>query len=180
MISLMQEKLFGKPVERILMNIHEKWMNWALAEAKKAGQLQEVPVGALLLSEENEVMALSHNICITSVDPTAHAEIIALRMAAQKVQNYRLLNTTLYVTVEPCLMCMGAIIHARVKRVVFGTRDEKWGAAGSLYNFSEDSRLNHQPEIIQGVLEQECRELIQQFFQARRKLSVKNNSLITK
>jgi tRNA(adenine34) deaminase len=154
---------------------HEKWMNWALAEAKEAGQRQEVPVGAVLLSEENKVLSLSHNLCITSMDPTAHAEIIALRMAAQKVQNYRLLNTTLYVTVEPCLMCMGAIIHARVKRVVFGTRDEKGGAAGSLYNLPEDTRLNHHPEIIEGVLENDCKELIQQFFQARRKLSVKNN-----
>jgi tRNA(adenine34) deaminase len=158
-----------------MMDAHEKWMNWALAEAKKAGQLQEVPVGALLLSGENKVLALSHNLCITNMDPTGHAEIIALRMAAQKVQNYRLLNTTLYVTVEPCLMCMGAIIHARVKTVVFGTQDEKWGAAGSLYDLSKDNRLNHQPEIIQGVLEHECKELIQQFFQARRKLSIKNN-----
>ena len=152
---------------------HEKWMNWALAEAKKAGQKQEVPVGAVLLSEENTVLALSHNLCITNTDPTAHAEIIALRMAAQKLQNYRLLNTTLYVTVEPCFMCMGAIIHARVKTVVFGTRDEKWGAAGSLYNLSEDTRLNHHPEIIGGVFEHECKELIQLFFQARRKLSIK-------
>jgi tRNA(adenine34) deaminase len=154
---------------------HEKWMKWALAEAKEAGQRQEVPVGAVLLSEEKKVLALSHNLCITSMDPTAHAEIIALRMAGQKVQNYRLLNTTLYVTVEPCVMCMGAIINARVKRIVFGTRDEKGGAAGSLYNLPEDTRLNHQPEIIEGILENECRELIQQFFQARRKLSIKND-----
>jgi tRNA(adenine34) deaminase len=158
---------------------HEKWMNWALAEAKMAGQQQEVPVGAVLLSEDNKVLALGHNLCITSMDPTAHAEIIALRSAGQKVQNYRLLNTTLYVTVEPCLMCMGAIIHARVKRLVFGTRDEKGGAVRSLYNLSEDTRLNHQPEIVEGVLEHECKELIQQFFQARRKLSVKNNSIHT-
>jgi tRNA(adenine34) deaminase len=162
-----------------MMDTHEKWMNWALAEAKKAGQKHEVPVGAVLLSEENQVLALSHNLCITNMDPTAHAEIIALRKAAQKMQNYRLLNTTLYVTVEPCVMCMGAIIHARVKTVVFGTRDEKWGAAGSLYNLSEDSRLNHQPEIVEGVLQNECMELIQQFFQARRKLSVKNNLIHT-
>ncbi len=152
------------------MNTHEKWMNWAIAEAKKAGRQQEVPVGAVLLSEDKKVLALSHNLCITNMDPTAHAEILALRSAAPKVQNYRLLNTTLYVTVEPCFMCMGAIIHARVKTVVFGTYDEKWGAAGSLYNFSKDMRLNHQPEIVQGVLEHECRELIQQFFQVRRKL----------
>jgi len=162
-----------------MMDTHEKWMHWALAEAKMAGRLQEVPVGAVLLSGRNHVLALSHNLCITSMDPTAHAEIIALRTAGQKMQNYRLLNTTLYVTVEPCVMCMGAIIHARVKRLVFGTRDEKWGAAGSLYNFSEDTRLNHRPEIVEGILQNECRELIQQFFQTRRKLSVKNNSVLT-
>ncbi len=156
-----------------MVDTHEKWMQWALAEAKKAGRKQEVPVGALLLSEDGQVLAISHNLVITKNDPCAHAEIIALKQGAEKMLNYRLLNTTLYVTVEPCIMCMGAIIHARIKRVVFGTRDEKWGAAGSLYDFSKDSRLNHQPEMIEGVLEQECRELIQQFFQARRKLSSK-------
>jgi tRNA(adenine34) deaminase len=156
-----------------MIDAHETWMQWAIAEAKKAGQKQEIPVGAVLLSENRQVLALSHNLVITQTDPCAHAEMIALKTGALKVQNYRLLNTTLYVTVEPCVMCMGAIIHARVKRVVFGTRDEKWGAAGSLYNFSTDARFNHQPEIIKGVMEQECRELIQQFFQARRKLSFK-------
>lgn len=156
-----------------MMNTHIKWMHWALAEAKKAGQKGEVPVGAVLLSENGQVLALSHNLVITQMDPCAHAEMNALKEGAKKVQNYRLLNTTLYVTVEPCVMCMGAIIHARIKKVVFGTLDQKWGAIGSLYNFSKDSRFNHQPEIVEGVLEQECKELIQQFFQARRKLSLK-------
>ena len=158
-----------------MMEIHEKWMHWALSEAKKAGQNQEVPVGAVLLSEDQQVLALTHNLVLTLNDPCAHAEMIALKEGSKKLQNYRLLNTTLYVTVEPCVMCMGAIIHARVKKLVFGTRDEKWGASGSLYDFSKDTRFNHQPEVIEGVLHQECKELIRQFFQARRKMALVMN-----
>jgi tRNA(adenine34) deaminase len=145
-----------------------KFMKLAINEAKKAGQKAEVPVGAVLVAESGEILSLSHNQVITLADPTAHAEILVLRKAAQKVLNYRLLGTTLYVTIEPCIMCMGAIVHARVTRVVFGAEDLKWGAAGSLYNFTEDVRLNHQPEIIQGVCQDECRELMQEFFRSRR------------
>ena len=145
-----------------------KFMKLAIEEAKKAGQKAEVPVGAVLVAESGEILSLSHNQVITLADPTAHAEILVLRKAAQKVLNYRLLGTTLYVTIEPCIMCMGAIVHARVARVVFGAEDLKWGAAGSLYNFTEDVRLNHQPEIIQGVCQDECRELMQEFFRSKR------------
>jgi tRNA(adenine34) deaminase len=145
-----------------------KFMKLAINEAKKAGQKAEVPVGAVLVAESGDILSLSHNQVITLADPTAHAEILVLRKAAQKVLNYRLLGTTLYVTIEPCIMCMGAIVHARVTRVVFGAEDLKWGAAGSLYNFTEDVRLNHQPEIIQGVCQDECRELMQEFFRSRR------------
>ena len=145
-----------------------KFMKLAINEAKKAGQKAEVPVGAVLVAESGDILSLSHNQVITLADPTAHAEILVLRKAAQKVLNYRLLGTTLYVTIEPCIMCMGAIVHARVTRVVFGAEDLKWGAAGSLYNFTEDVRLNHQPEIIQGVCQDECRELIQKFFRSKR------------
>jgi len=145
-----------------------KFMKLAINEAKKAGQKAEVPVGAVLVAESGEILSLSHNQVITLADPTAHAEILALREAAQKVLNYRLLGTTLYVTIEPCIMCMGAVVHARVTRVVFGAEDLKWGAAGSLYNFTEDVRLNHQPEIIQGVCQDECRELMQKFFRSKR------------
>ena len=120
------------------------------------------------MAESGEILSLAHNQTISLVDPTAHAEIIALRRAAQKALNYRLLNTTLYVTVEPCIMCMGAIVHARVSRVVFGANDIKWGAAGSLYNFADDTRLNHQPELIDGVYGDECRILIQEFFRSKR------------
>ena len=147
---------------------HKVYMNLALAEAKKAGQRKEVPVGALLVSETGEVLAATQNRIITLLDPTAHAEILALRQAAFKINNYRLLNTVLYVTVEPCIMCMGAIVHARVQQLVFGTHDPKWGAAGSLYNFAEDHRLNHQVEIIAGVCEESCRILMQDFFGTKR------------
>ena len=147
---------------------HTSFMKLALNEAKKAGQKAEVPIGAVLVAESGDILSSAHNQPITLADPTAHAEIIALRKAAQKVLNYRLLSTTLYVTIEPCLMCMGAIVHARVARVVFGVRDPKWGAAGSLYNFADDVRLNYRPEIIPGVCQDECRELIQDFFRAKR------------
>ena len=143
-------------------------MQQALKEAGKAGQKGEIPIGAVLVSETGNVITAAHNLVLHLGDPTAHAEILALREAAQKVMNYRLLNTTLYVTIEPCIMCMGAIIHARVSRVVFGANDPKWGAAGSLYNFAENSRLNHRPEIIGGICEEACRTLMQDFFRKKR------------
>jgi tRNA(adenine34) deaminase len=147
---------------------HIEFMKLAINEAKKAGQKAEVPVGAVLVAESGDILSISHNQVITLADPTAHAEILVLRKAAQKVLNYRLLETTLYVTIEPCIMCMGAIVHARVTKVVFGAKDLKWGAAGSLYNFAEDVRLNHRPEIIQGVCQDECRTLVQEFFRSKR------------
>jgi tRNA(adenine34) deaminase len=151
-----------------MSDTHENFMELALDEAEKAGQIGEVPVGAILVAENGEVLSAAHNQTIKQVDPTAHAEISALREAAIKTNNYRLLNTSLFVTVEPCIMCMGALVHARVKRVIYGANDPKWGAAGSLYNFSEDFRLNHRLGIINGVREEECRELMQTFFRAKR------------
>lgn len=148
---------------------HTKFMNLALERAREAGEKGEVPVGAVLTAGDGELLAAAHNRTIGRVDPTAHAEILALREAARNVRNYRLLNTTLYVTIEPCIMCMGAIVHARVETVVFGARDPKWGAAGSLYNFSENPRLNHHPEIVAGVNEEECASLMRNFFKARRR-----------
>ena len=155
----------------VLMSItkHIKFMNSALEEAKKAGQKDEVPVGAVVVTEKGKILSSAHNQVIGLCDPSAHAEILVIRKAASKVQNYRLLNTTLYVTVEPCIMCMGAIIHARISTVVFGAFDLKWGAAGSLYNFSYDTRLNHLPEIIPGICEDECKALMQDFFRSKRK-----------
>ncbi|MCB2168322.1 MAG: tRNA adenosine(34) deaminase TadA [Deltaproteobacteria bacterium] len=147
---------------------HITFMRTALLQARLAAGLQEVPVGAVLVSAEGDILAKAHNKTICDHDPSAHAEMLAIRQAAAQRQNYRLLNTTLYVTVEPCFMCMGAIIHARIQRIFFGTRDPKWGAAGSLYNLGEDRRLNHHPEIVEGLLLDECRELIQGFFRERR------------
>ncbi|MFH1975039.1 MAG: tRNA adenosine(34) deaminase TadA [Pseudomonadota bacterium] len=148
---------------------HEKYMKLAIDEAKKAGQNGEVPIGAVLVAEDDKILAAAYNSTISLCDPSAHAEILALREAGKKLKNYRLLNTTLYVTIEPCFMCMGAIVHARLKRLVFGTYDPKWGAAGSLYNFAEDERLNHKIEIIPGISLEECKNLIQLFFKEKRK-----------
>jgi tRNA(adenine34) deaminase len=147
---------------------HREFMEKALAMAKRAGQMGEIPIGAVLVSADGELLAQTHNHTIGRCDPTAHAEILALREAAGRIHNYRLLGTTLYVSVEPCPMCMGAAIHARVATVVFGAHDPKWGAAGSLYDFPADHRFNHRPNIVAGVLAEACRELMQSFFRARR------------
>ena len=151
-----------------MADAHEYYMELAIKEAKSAGQIGEVPVGAILVSENGEILSAAHNLTIKLVDPTAHAEILTLRQAALEINNYRLLNTTLYVTVEPCIMCMGAIVHARISQVVFGAPDPKWGAAGSLYNFAADDRLNHHVAITTGVCAEDCRRLIQDFFRAKR------------
>ena len=143
------------------------WMAEALREAAQAEAVGEVPVGAVVI-RDGVLIGRGHNAPIALNDPTAHAEIQALRAAAQYVGNYRLVDTTLYVTVEPCLMCMGALVHARVKRLVFGCHDPKAGAAGSLYDVSADQRLNHQIEITAGVSEEECRGLLQRFFHQKR------------
>ena len=138
------------------------------SDGKKVQGKGEVPIGAVLVGENQDVLATEHNQTITLNDPTAHAEILTLRAAAARMGNYRLLNTTLYVTVEPCPMCMGAAIHARVSRLVFGPRDTKWGAAGSLFNFAQDSRFNHQPLIVEGICEADCKRLLQDFFRQKR------------
>jgi tRNA(adenine34) deaminase len=150
-----------------------RWMAEALNEAARAEALDEVPIGAVVVVN-GVCIGRGHNASIKSHDPTAHAEIQALRAAAQHMRNYRLVGATLYVTVEPCLMCMGALLHARVQRVVFGCYDGKFGAAGSLYDLSSDARLNHQFEVTAGVAEEECRELLQRFFQKKRR-SFKGN-----
>jgi tRNA(adenine34) deaminase len=147
---------------------HEEYMRMALEEARKAAEIDEVPVGAVLVSASGEILAAAHNRTVAEQDPTAHAEILALRAAAGKLRNYRLLNTTLYVTIEPCVMCVGALVHARVARLVFGAPDPKWGAAGSLYNAAADPRLNHQVEVLRGVCAAECRDRMQAFFRSKR------------
>jgi len=145
-----------------------KWMQHALKLARHAESIDEVPVGAVIV-KDNEIVSEGWNQPITSNDPTAHAEVIALRGAAQVLQNYRLVDTTLYVTLEPCAMCAGALIHARVTRVVFGATDPRTGAAGSVFDILTTKKLNHMVEIEQGVLEPECAQLLKQFFKNKRK-----------
>ncbi len=140
----------------------------ALIEAERAQAAGEVPVGAVVVSPGGEILGRGHNLVITTCDPTAHAEINALRQAARKVGNYRLPGVTIYVTIEPCPMCAGALVLARVSRLVFGAGDPKSGACGSLYQIVQDQRLNHRLEVVAGVLENRCREIIQAFFRARR------------
>jgi tRNA(adenine34) deaminase len=147
----------------------EQFMGEALYQARLSLDAGEVPVGAVLVGADGKILAHAHNFPISLNDPTAHAEILALRQAAEILGNYRLPGTTLYVTMEPCLMCTGALIYARIKRLVFGTPDLKAGACVSLYNISGDTRLNHRLEVTGGVREAECRELVQRFFQERRK-----------
>ena len=149
---------------------HTAFMQMAIKEAEKAGQIDEVPIGAVLVSSQGDVLAKTHNQTILQTDPTAHAEILALRHAAAKIGNYRIKNAILYVTIEPCAMCMGALIHARIAALVYGARDHKWGAAGSLYNLATDERLNHRIEVVEGVCESDCREIMQRFFRSKRTL----------
>ena len=151
------------------MNEHDElFMRMALEEARKAFEKGEVPVGAVLTDGEGTVLARAHNLTVAAADPTAHAEVLALRHAAAALGNERLTGTTLYVTLEPCCMCAGAAVWARIGRLVFGSADPKAGAAGSLYRIPDDERLNHRMEIRAGILEEECREIMQRFFRGRR------------
>ena len=143
------------------------WMQHAFELAKKAEAQDEVPVGAVIVYED-KIIGEGWNQPISSDDPTAHAEIMALRAASTQLENYRLPNTTLYVTLEPCTMCAGAIIHARVSRLVFAVDDPKTGACGSVFNLMQTDKLNHIVEIEKGVMEEECRSLIQSFFKEKR------------
>ncbi len=147
---------------------HNDYMRQAMSEAQKAAREDEVPVGAVLVDQSGAVLAKAHNQTITLCDPTAHAEILVLRSAAGAIGNYRLISTILYVTIEPCPMCMGAMLHARVSNLLYGAKDPKWGAAGSCYDLAADPRLNHTIDVQGGVLEQECRQLIQTFFRQKR------------
>ena len=144
-------------------------MGQALLQAKAALSVGEVPVGAVVVGADGAIVGRGYNHPISSHDPTGHAEIMALREAARHVGNYRLTGMTLVCTLEPCVMCAGAIVHARIARLVFGAHDPKAGAAGSIYNVVADSRLNHQPEVVSGVREAECRQLLQEFFIWKRK-----------
>jgi len=149
--------------------MHETFMDLALEEARRAEKAGEVPVGAIIVNDTGEVVAHGFNQPISTHDPTAHAEIVAMRAASRAIGNYRLTGLTLYCTMEPCVMCAGAIVHARIQRLVYGAPDPRAGAAGSIYNVLADSRLNHQVAIVAGVREDECRKLVQSFFENRRR-----------
>ncbi len=150
------------------------FMRIALEQARQAALMGEVPVGAALAHGET-LLAAAANRPIGANDPTAHAEILAIREAAEKIGNYRLVDTTLYVTLEPCIMCMGAIIHARIQRLVFGALDPKTGAALSRYTIGTDDLLNHRLEIVGGVLETECSQILKDFFRDRREGRAERN-----
>jgi tRNA(adenine34) deaminase len=147
---------------------HEKWMKLALEQARLAQAMSEVPVGAVLV-QDDQLIASAHNQPIYSNDPTAHAEIQLLRAAGKRLNNYRFPDTTLYVTLEPCTMCLGAMMHARVSRIVFGAYDQKTGVCGSCQDLSTSKCFNHSIETEGGMLADECKQLLQKFFKKRRK-----------
>lgn len=152
----------------------EYYMKLAIEEAKKAQKLGEVPIGAIIV-KNNEVMASAHNLRETAQLPTAHAEHIAIERASKVVGSWRLEECKLYVTLEPCVMCAGAIVMSRIPKVVYGATDPKGGCSGSLMNLLEESRFNHRAEVIKGVLEQECGDLLRNFFRELRLKKSKGN-----
>ena len=146
----------------------EYWMRKAIEAAEAARDLEEIPIGACLIDAGGELLAVAGNRTIILSDPTAHAEILVLREAGAKIGNYRLTETTLYTTIEPCAMCAGALVNARIERLVFGAHDIRFGAVESVFQICDTSSLNHQIDITKGVLAEECRQLMQDFFRARR------------
>ncbi len=152
-----------------MSEIDENWMYRAIGMAREAAKIGEVPVGAIIIDENGGILAAASNRTIKNIDPTAHAEILALRIAATRVGNYRLTGSTVYSTIEPCAMCAGALVNARVTRLVYGAADERFGAVESKFRVCDSPDLNHRIEITSGVLAENCRRLMQEFFQARRK-----------
>jgi len=157
-------------------NVHQGFMQAAIDEARRAEALGEVPIGAVVV-HEGRIVGRGHNLRETSNDPTTHAEMIAIREAAKQVGHWRLLDTTLYVTLEPCVMCMGAIILARIPHLVFACRDPRAGAVGSIYDFSADERFNHAVEVTEEVLADDCSELLSVFFRQLRAGKKRQKSL---
>ena len=163
-------KILGLSINSISMiDTDESWMWRAIHVAREAEKLGEVPVGAILVDSDGRILAATSNRTIKDIDPTAHAEILALRLAAIRVGNYRLNGTTMYSTLEPCAMCAGALVNARVARLVFGAHDERFGAAETHFRICDSEKLNHRLDITSGVLADKCRGLMQDFFKARRK-----------
>lgn len=155
--------------ENILENLDEQFMREAIAAAEFAGQLDEVPIGAVVVAANGEILSQAGNRTRTDCDPTAHAEILALRRAARVAGNYRLTGASVYSTLEPCAMCAGALVQARIKRLIYAAPDRRFGAVRSHFEICDSGSLNHRIEIVAGVLESECRILLQNFFQQRRK-----------
>ena len=149
------------------MDLDEQWMSRAIAAAREAEALGEIPVGACVVND-NRLLAVAGNRTRTDGDPTAHAEVIALRAAARELGNYRLTEAVVYSTIEPCAMCAGALIQARVRRLVYGATDERAGAVESRFRICDSDFLNHRIELSTGVLEEQCRKLMQDFFRTRR------------
>ena len=157
------------------MNEDEKWMKIAISEANLANNEGEIPVGAVII-QNNKLIVKAHNQPIINHDPTAHAEVEALRKAGRKLKNYRLSGSTLYVTLEPCAMCLGAMMHARIERIVFGASDPKTGVCGSKADLTSETFFNHRIKVQGGVLEKETKNLLQSFFKSKRKANnLKNN-----
>ena len=152
----------------VIPDLDERWMREAIEAARAAAELGEVPVGACMVDADGNLLSTASNRPITNNDPTAHAEMLALREAAAGVKNYRLTGVTVYSTIEPCVMCAGALVNARVARLVFGAHDERFGAVESRFRICDSEMLNHRIEILPGVLADECRELMQEFFRSRR------------
>ena len=148
-------------------NFHEKWMKIALSQASKAYHLDEVPVGSVIVKGD-EIIAQSCNMTISKNDSTAHAEIEAIKSACKYVKNHRITDTTIYVTLEPCAMCFGAIIQSRIDLIVFGAYDKNTGVCGSCSNLTESKCFNHKPKLVGGILENECSDLLKKFFKERR------------
>lgn len=146
-----------------------KFMLLAIEQAQLAGSIGEVPIGSVITDHNHNLISTAHNLRESSHDATAHAEIIAIRQASEKLQSWRMEGVTLYVTLEPCAMCIGAIVLARISRLVFGARDPKAGAVYSVYNIGTDNKLNHSVEVIEGVCETECSNLLKDFFKDLRK-----------
>jgi len=144
-----------------------QFMADAIAEARRGEAEGEVPVGAIAVAD-GQIVGAGHNQPIGLGDPTAHAEILAIRAAASTLKTYRLTAVSMYVTLEPCVMCVGAMVNARIARVIYGARDEKAGALGSIYDIGRDGRLNHRFEVVAGVMEPECAEIMREFFRTRR------------
>jgi tRNA(adenine34) deaminase len=151
-----------------MLETDEKWMQIAVHMAREASKIGEVPIGAVMVDAEGKILSSAFNRTITNVDPTAHAEILAMRTAALRIGNYRLTGATLYTTIEPCAMCAGALVNARISRLVYGAADERFGAVETHFRICDSPDLNHRMDITSGILADKCRTLLQEFFRSRR------------